>query len=143
MITVEEKKQIKEKGYADIGGIQRKRYWTPDGREILSIPAIRTYVKMQNGKVVENGIRDANLDNGWLESKPDKLKPYCPYCGKWHNTQVQINECGKIKKKLQKKFDLIAEAERSKEQDLKTEVDNLKSDVSEIKEMLHQLLAKE
>ena len=57
------------------GGAKKTRYWTPDGREILAVPSMRTWVKRKDGKVVDSGIRDANLDQGWLLQKPARPKP--------------------------------------------------------------------
>ena len=78
----------------EIGASPRKRYYTPDGRVIFSIPAIRDYVrKDRDGKIIEQGTRDANLDKGWFLQKPQVLKMFCRHCDEWHDTQVEIDAC--------------------------------------------------
>ena len=131
----------------DIGGLQKQRYWTQDGREIMAIPAIRTYRRVRDKKIVGEGVRDANFDKGWLLQPPAKLKPYCPHCDKWHDTQKEIDDCGEKKGAFNKKW--MAKAKKMKHQEgdgevegLRTEVSELKSDMSDIKDMLTQLLAK-
>lgn len=145
-VTAEERKQIKEKGYADIGGLKKNKYWTPDGREIIAVPNMRTYIVKNEGKVIEQGVRDANLDNGWLLQKPQVLKPHCPYCGKWHDTQEEIEECKTKRQAFNKKWEKMA-AKMRKEQtsdadNLKEKVEGLEADISQIKDMLAQLLKK-
>lgn len=143
-VTAEDKLQIKQKGYADIGGLQKNHYWTPDGREVVAVPAMRTYNVIENGKVIESGVRDANLDNGWFLQKPAILKPHCPHCDRWHDTQKEIDKCGVNKIAFNKKWDKLAQKMKADEggevNSLKTEVDGLKEDVSQIKDMLLQLL---
>ena len=48
------------------GGAKKQKYWTPDGREVWAVPSMRGYVIRKNGKQTSSGIRDANLDQGWL-----------------------------------------------------------------------------
>ncbi len=145
-VTAEEKQQIKQKGYADIGGLKKNRYWTPDGREITAVPAMRDYNIIQNDKVISSGTRDANLDNGWLTLPPVEPKPYCPHCDKWHDTIKEVNECGEKKQVSAKRWEKLAKKmikEENPNNDLREEVDGLKEDVSQIKDMLLQLLKKE
>ena len=85
--------ELKAKVYLD--GIPRKKYWTPDGREIRAIPAWRDYNIIENGKRKQGGTRDANYDKGWLESPPQNPVPYCKYCDRWHDTQEEVDKCGK------------------------------------------------
>lgn len=145
-VSLEEREQIKLKGYADIGGLKKNRYWTPDGREIIAVPSIRTYNKIKDGKIIESGTRDANLDKGWLTQKPTNPKHYCPHCDRWHDTKKQIEVCGTAKQAVTRKFEKIAQEEKKKEgseeDSLKLEVAALKSEMSEIKDMLRQLLKK-
>lgn len=126
-----------------IGGTKKSKYFTPDGREILSVPAMRTWIKKKDGKVVDSGTRDANLDRGWLLQPPIELKPHCPHCDNWHDTQGEIDACGAKKKAFDNKW--AAKAKRMKGNEvgevgeLKAEVSELKSDMSDIKEMLIKL----
>ena len=110
MIDIE---TLTEKGSrikGDIGGIPRQRYWTPDGREIRAIPSMREYLDRSVNPPV-SGIRDANMDRGWLLQKPPILKPYCPHCDNWHDTQKEIDACGKAKKAFQNKYNRLAKKE--------------------------------
>jgi len=77
-----------------IGGLARTTYYTPDGREVRAIPNIRHWVKKdKDGKVIASGIRDANLDSGWLLQKPTLLKLFCATCDKWHDTPSEVKAC--------------------------------------------------
>lgn len=119
----------------DIGGIPRKTYWTPDGREMKAIPSIREYVKKdKDGKVIETGTRDANLDNGWLLSKPQTLKLYCPHCNKWHDTKTQITQCGQT----QRKFITLQEAKARKEEQDKTT--SMEKKIKDLEAMVNKLM---
>ncbi len=78
----------------DIGGLPRTTYYTPDGRVISTIPNIREFVRRdKDGKVIATGVRDANLDKGWLLTPPKTKKKYCPGCDAWHDNQKQIDAC--------------------------------------------------
>ncbi len=124
----------------DIGGIPRRKYWTPDGREIKAIPAMRTYVKRDaSKKIIESGTRDANLDQGWLTSKPVNPLPYCSGCDRWHDTQELVNECIRRKEKLHFKFQKLAEKELKIEPD---RITKLEGDMNEIKNLLKKFLEK-
>ncbi len=121
-----------------IGGPQKRKYWTPDGREILAVPSMRGY-RSEKG----DGVRDANLDNGWLLEKPVNPKLRCPHCDKWHDKKVEIIKCGKDKKAVQLKFDAIAKRELTKNAIAKdTEIGSLKAQVDELKDLVNKLLAK-
>lgn len=123
-----------------IGGQPRKKYWTPDGRELLKAPNMRG--------TTNGGVRDANYDFGWLPVKPTELKPYCPYCDKWHDTQEEIKECGKAKKVLESQYAKLAKKMRGKEtEDKDREIDTLKKQIEkqsaemvEIKALLTKLV---
>jgi len=122
------------------GGVRKQRYWTPDGREKLAIPTMRTYRMSQSGA---EGIRDANLDRGWLLQKPTELKPYCPHCDNWHDTQEEIDVCGVKKKEFYDRQMKIAQKMKKQDGGEVTErVDKLESDISDIKSMLAELLGK-
>ena len=104
---------IQATGYGlsgDIGGLPRTTYYTPDGRVIKTIPAIREYaIRDKDGKVISTGTRDANLDKGWLLAPPSMrdLKLFCKGCDKWHDTPQEIKACiaqgDKLIKKLTRK----------------------------------------
>jgi len=128
-----------------IGGPQKKRYYTPDGREVWQFPSIRGYAKKnQAGDIVEQGTRDANYDQGWLDSPPQNPKLYCKGCDKWHDTQEEVDACIKSKKVYLTKMQKRAQEELG-EENLKedNEIQELKSEVSELKSMLQQILDKE
>ena len=79
----------------EIGGLPRQTYFTPDGRVIKAIPALREYViKDKEGKVTDSGMRDANLDRGWLLKPPVNPKLFCQGCDRWHDTPEEVEECG-------------------------------------------------
>jgi len=84
------------------GGPRKKRYYTPDGRVVYKPPSEREFQRLdKNGKVVEQGIRDANYDEGLLDTMPTELKLYCRWCDKWHDTEQQIEDCKAKQKKLE------------------------------------------
>lgn len=141
-VTAEEKEQIKQKGFAYTGGLTKYKYWTPDGQEIFAVPNIRTFNRIKDGKVIGSGTRDANLENGWLDRKPEVLKPHCPNCNKWHDTQEEIDKCGEDRAKMQEMYNRKAEKEVNNPDidTLKSDVLGLKSDVGEIKDMLMKLI---
>jgi len=143
VVTTDEMKQIKSKGYADIGGIPKTTYWTPDGREIKAFPCMRTFVMKKDGKVIGDGVRDANLDKGWLTQKPTELKLTCTYCDKWHDTKEEITQCGAKHRAFDEKWaEKARKMKKDESNDLKSEVEELKSDMTEIKSMLMKLLEK-
>lgn len=123
------------------GGARKMRYWTPDGREILAVPSMRTYRMTQSG--IE-GIRDANLDKGWLMQPPTDPKPYCPHCTNWHDTLEEVKECGAKKKAMQARYDKAAKktirSEGGEVAELKEKVSGLETDISDIKSMLTKIL---
>ncbi len=126
------------------GGIKKRQYWLPDGNEIRAIPAIRGYIKKRDGKIIESGDRDANLDKGWLLNPPTELKLHCDGCDKWHDTQKEITDCVAKKKTFNEKWSRMAKKMKGEEGgDLREEVSELKSDITEIKKMLRDILAKE
>ena len=141
VVTTEDARQIKAQGYADIGGLKKTRYWTPDGREILAVSAMRTYNIVKDGKVTGSGVRDANLDS-WLSEKPANPKPHCPHCDKWHDTQKEIVSCGNKKKAFQDRQDKLSQKMQPAKEDLRAKVDSLESDISDIKSLLTKLLAR-
>lgn len=128
---------IEASGYGisgDVGGLPRTTYYTPDGRVIKAIPSLREYVKKKDGKVIESGTRDANLDRGWLLQKPTELKLYCSGCDMWHDTQEEVDACIVRKNKWVKALGKKAIKQNG------DEMDTLKKEVAELKEMLAKLL---
>ena len=138
----EQKAEIRERGYGFagyIGGAPKIQYWTPDGREVWLLPAMRQFIRRDaNGNAVGSGVRDANFDSGLLAQKPTVLKPYCPHCDKWHDTQEEIIECGKGKKIFITKHTRLGRKELK--QDDNSRMDKLERDMVELKTMIKQLL---
>jgi hypothetical protein len=102
-MTTVDRRALDSQGYAlgpIKGGPRYQTYYTPDGREVKALPSMREWVrKNSEGKIVEQGTRDANLDQGWLTSPPGSPKPYCVGCGKWHDSEAQVSECVTKKKR--------------------------------------------
>ncbi len=134
--------QLEDSGVAitgDIGGIPKRKYWTPDGRQIVAIPAMRNFVrKDKDGKSIETGTRDANYDKGWLPQPPTNPIPYCKYCDKWHTSEDDIAKCGSKKKIFEETWAKKAKQEVNKNYD--DEINSLKSDIADIKQLLTKLL---
>ncbi len=141
MVTKELKTELEDQGYArtgEIGGAPKLSYWTPDGRVIKALPSMHAYAKKIDGKMVNQGVRDANLDNGWLTSKPTELQLRCYYCDKWHPTEEEVEACGDKKKASEAKFTKQAKEElKSEDTD---RIGKLETDMSEIKNLLKQLV---
>ena len=129
---------IKKIGYGlsgDIGGLPRKTYYTPDGREIKAIPSLREYAKKdKKGEIIERGTRDANLDKGWLETIPQELKLYCAGCDMWHDTQEEVDAC------MEKKDKRIKELGGKLIKQETDDIDTLKKEVAELRELLQKAL---
>ncbi len=143
MDNIATKEQIEQQGYGktgDIGGQPKTTYWTPDGRMKRAQPSMREYIiHPKNPRDIPvTGIRDANLDNGWLLAKPEKLQLYCEFCDKWHPTQEEVDKCGETKKRFTAKWNKKAVKEIGQTENGR--IDKLESDVGEIKGMLKQLL---
>ncbi len=143
--TIASKETIERVGYGvkgNIGGLPRKTYYTPDGRVIKAIASDRNYRKLVDG-VWEEGVRDANLDKGWLTSMPTELKPYCSGCDQWHDTDEEVNACIEKKKAQVKKW-LAYDAKIRKQGNVQTddtEINELKGQLEELKDMMAKLLA--
>ena len=125
------------------GGPQKQRYYTPTGEEVFSIPSWREFVrKSSDGKILEQGTRDANLDKGWSLSLPTELKVACPGCSKWHDTQEEVDACVDIKDaqiaRWQKEDD-DARAEQNNP-DVDERLGKLEEGLSDIKTLLQQAL---
>ena len=125
------------------GGPQKQRYYTPTGEEVLAIPSWREFVrKGPDGKILEQGTRDANLDKGWSLSLPTELKVACPGCSKWHDTAKEVDAC------VDKKAEVAAQWERkaleqqpqSQDADMEDRLGKLEEGLSDIKALLQQAL---
>ena len=117
-----------------IGGQPKQRYWTPDGREIL------TAANMHGTS--DGGVRDANYDKGWLPSKPTELKLYCPHCDRWHDTKVEVTNCGEKKATSSARYMKWAKKNTPKDGNGKGEIDGLKAELAEMKKLLNKLVAR-
>jgi len=126
----------------DIGGQPKQRYWTPDGRMILAMPDMRGYSRTdRTGQVLENGIRDANYDKGWLGAQPTELKLYCPHCDFWHDTQVEITQCQRRKKSFDDKWTKRARKEHRQNGEANEDrISTIENDIDEIKQLLQKLI---
>ncbi len=128
-----------ERATGFVTSTQKKQiYWTPDGRKLTLAPLMRGWVKRDaKGKEIESGIRDANLDKGYLLNKPIELKPYCPHCDQWHDTEKEIKECGR------KRADFIKNVTRKAKKEVGLtgdgRLDKLEADMVEIKGLLLKL----
>ena len=140
-VSAKEKAQIKRQGYADVGGIPRQTYWTPDGREVKGIASWREYnIKDDEGNVTGSGVRDANLDKGWLLQPPRRKKPHCDGCDKWHDTKKEVIECTAKREESARRWDDWAKKEKEGEAMAQgKELEDLKSEMFELKGMVHEL----
>lgn len=148
-ISPDIKKELDEQGFAksgDIGGQPKTHYWTPDGRSLWVAPSWHEFAKRDStGKILESGVRDANLDKGWLMQKPTILKLYCGGCDCWHDTEKEVNEC---EAKRNDRFKVwgdehVAYRRNGKNIGVDEETNRLtqvEKDVGEIKDMLTKLL---
>ncbi len=146
MISAEIKAQAVAQGFAksgDVGGQPKQTYWTPDGRQIRAMPDMHEYAKKNGkGEIIESGLRDANLDSGWLTSKPQVLQLYCNGCDMWHKTPQEVKECRAKKLASSRKWQHIAKKELKKESGDDGRIDRLESAVSELTVMMKKLLEK-
>lgn len=122
------------------GGAEEKTYWTPDGREVHSIPAIRSFQTVKDGKVIKSGTRDANLDKGWLLSPPDDPKLRCVGCDKWHDTEIEIDKCVAVKEAKIAQYSKVGREELKKSTNRDTEITQLRNDMDTMMGMLKKLL---
>ena len=125
------------------GGPQKQRYYTPTGEEVYSIPSWREFTrKGPDGRILEQGTRDANLDKGWSLSLPTELKVACPGCSKWHDTAKEVDAC------VDKKAEAAAQWERkaleqqpqAQDADMEERLGKLEEGLSDIKALLQQAL---
>ena len=144
MVSEQVKEGIERTGYGIsgvIGGIGRQTYYTPDGRRIRAIPAIRDYVIKKDGKVVEGGTRDANYDKGWLPVMPTELKPYCDGCDNWHDTEDDIKACVAEKNKKAKAWEKWAKKQQKGEaMEQVKETEDLRVKMFEMEGNMHTLM---
>ena len=125
------------------GGPQKQRYYTPTGEEVYSIPSWREFTrKGPDGRVLEQGTRDANLDKGWSLSLPTELKVACAGCGKWHDTDGEVDDCIDTRTAQMaqwQKEDAAARAEQNNA-DVEGRLDKLEEGLSDIKSLLQRAL---
>jgi len=114
---------------------QMQHYWTPDGREIVTMPSWREYQKRDAKGNQHGGIRDANLDKGWLLAPPQKPMVGCPHCDKWHETKKEVVECGVAKAKLTRKWDKWA-----KRNNKQTDTGDLEAQIRELQALVGRLV---
>ena len=145
VISEEKMRAIDAVGYGisgTTGGLYRTTYYTPDGRIIKAIPNLRERVKKdKEGKVVWQGIVDANLYRGLLLSPPQVLKPFCPTCDRWHDTLEEVSRCKKVEGAKIAKFEKQAKADLHKEalnKDLKIEA--LEKKVAELAALVKKMV---
>ena len=122
----------------DIGGLPKNTYYTPDGRVIRAIAAMREYVvKDKDGKVIGTGTRDANLDFGWLLTPPKELKPHCRTCDRWHDTLEEIEQCGQTQAGFIARVTRKAKKEADSER--KNVVANLERKIAKLEKLVTKL----
>ena len=125
------------------GGPQKRRYYTPAGEEVYSLPSWREFVrKDSDGRILEQGTRDANLDKGWSLSLPTELKVACSGCGKWHDTDGEVDACIDTRTAQMaqwQKEDAAARAEQNNA-DVEGRLDKLEEGLSDIKSLLQRAL---
>ena len=125
------------------GGPQKQRYYTPTGEEVLAIPSWREFVrKGPDGKILEQGTRDANLDKGWSFALPTELKVTCPGCSKWHDTEEEVDACVDKKAAAAAQWERKALEQQPQSQDAEMEerLGKLEEGLSDIKTLLQQAL---
>tara|TARA_R110000824_G_scaffold18031_5_gene72199 strand:+ start:1234 stop:1689 length:456 start_codon:yes stop_codon:yes gene_type:complete len=125
------------------GGPQKQRYYTPTGVEVLAIPSWREFVrKGPDGKILEQGTRDANLDKGWSFALPTELKVTCPGCSKWHDTEEEVDACVDKKAAAAAQWERKALEQQPQSQDAEMEerLGKLEEGLSDIKTLLQQAL---
>ena len=125
------------------GGPQKQRYYTPTGEEVLAIPSWREFVrKDSDGKILEQGTRDANLDKGWSLSLPTELKVTCPGCSKWHDTEEEVDACVDKKAAVAAQWERKALEQQPQSQDTEMEerLGKLEEGLSDIKDDIKTLL---
>ena len=125
------------------GGPQKQRYCTPTGEEVYSIPSWREFTrKGPDGRIVEQGTRDANLDKGWSLSRPTELKVACPGCTKWHDTEEEVGAC--VEKKAvsaaQWERKALEQQPQGQDADIEDRLGKLEEGLSDIKTLLQQAL---
>ena len=135
------REQLDSQGFAktgDFGGQPKTRYYTPDGRTIMAPPDMHEFARRDAaGKVVEQGVRDANFDKGWLPMMPAVLQKYCGGCDKWHPTDAEVKVC------IKKKSALVAKHTRTAQKELGDDrVAKLETDMGELKGMFAKIMEK-
>lgn len=131
----------------DIGGLKYQTYWTPSGDMRRAVPSMRDFVrKNAKGEIIEQGTRDANLDKGWLLTKPEILKIHCLFCDKWHDTQDEVDACQEIELPKKIEFDrkITAQAREEMAEEAKNQtivISKLEAKVAELTKLVEGFLA--
>jgi hypothetical protein len=110
---------------------------------VLAIPSWREFVrKGPDGKILEQGTRDANLDKGWSFALPTELKVTCPGCSKWHDTEEEVDACVDKKAAAAAQWERKALEQQPQSQDAEMEerLGKLEEGLSDIKTLLQQAL---
>ena len=115
------------------GGPQKVKYYAPDGSVRVAIPG---HLSDRSGIIY-----DRLILQGYSLSPPETPKPHCAGCGKWHNTEEEVKACVKRRKIEVAKWDKWASKHSNKGQD--KEIKELKDELSELKDLVKQLLGKE
>jgi len=127
--------ELQTQGYGGAntwGGPQKVKYYAPDGSVRISIPG---QLSDRNGIIY-----DRLILQGYSLSPPETPKPHCAGCGKWHDTKEEVKVCVKKRKVDTAKWDNWAKKHQGKGQD--KEIKELKDEVSELKDLMKQLLEK-
>ena len=123
------------------GGPQKQRYYTPTGEEVYALPSWREFVrKNSDGKILEQGTRDANLDKGWSLLLPTELKVACPGCSKWHDTAKEVDACVDKKAEVAAQWERKALEQQPESADVEGRLGKLEEGLSDIKALLQQAL---
>jgi len=113
--------------------LPRTRYFTPDGREEFKIPQHR---ERRDGVVY-----DIFIAQGYTLTPPTNLKPYCPSCDMWHDTQEEVDACVEKRSKFMASMNRKASRELLKERKEKdTQITNLEAKVDKLTKLLEAKL---
>lgn len=121
------------------GGNPKKRYYTPDGKEIWKEPWM---VEWTNRTTGECGVRDKNYSFGWTDSPPENLKIECVHCKNYHDTEMEVAECGESRRKLLSRFSKEVEEEQASAREARDQREKDHERIGILEEKLDLILAK-
>ena len=127
------RQELQSQGFASAGvwgGPKAVRYYAPDGSVRDSIPSHLTDR--------EGNKYDRMILQGYSLTPPENPKLHCDGCGKWHDTIEEVKSCVKLKKAEAVKWERKASQLLNKGSDVK----KLQDEVSELKNLVKQLLEK-